>query len=74
MGIVVYAFEVEKPEPMSPPPDISRWVPKEELTDSFQRALIQQLVWLNANLWEVRTNLAIISNKMDAPARERGRG
>ncbi len=64
MGIVVYTYGVDS-EPISKPPDISQWVPKEELTDSFQRALIQQLVWLNANLWEVRTNLAIISNKIE---------
>lgn len=55
-------------------PDVTKWAPKEEITDPFQRALIQQLQWLNANLWEVRTNLAIISNKMEAPERERGRG
>lgn len=64
---------MDKPEPMSKPPDISRWVPKEELTDPFQRALIQQLVWLNANLWEMRTNLAIMSNKMDDLRPTKGR-
>lgn len=42
-----------------------RWESKERLEEPFQRALIEQLQWLNANLWEVRTNLAIMSNRLN---------
>ncbi len=62
--IVVYAIGMAE-ETRDKVPHIAPWGSKEELPDPFQRALIQQLQWLNANLWEVRTNLAIISNKMD---------
>ncbi len=73
MEIAVYALSMDKPSPLSKPPLVAPWVSKEELNDPFQRALIQQLVWLNANLWEMRTNLAIVANKMD-DLRARGQG
>lgn len=48
-----------------------KWESKERLKDPFQRALIEQLQWLNANLWEVRTNLAIMSNRLGDGRAER---
>lgn len=44
-------------------PDPSRYEPKvEEIKDPFQRELLQQLMWMNANLFEMRNNIAMLAD------------
>ncbi len=44
-------------------PDPSRYEPKaEDVQDPFHRELLQQLKWMNANLFELRNNVAMVAD------------
>lgn len=60
-------------------PDASKYEPKaEDIQDPYQRELLQQLKWMNANLFELRNDVAMVADwiqmerereKADHPAR-----
>lgn len=58
-------------------PDPSKYEPKaEDIADPFQRELLQQLKWLNANIFELRNNVAIVADwiQMGREREERAKG
>ncbi len=59
-------------------PDPSRFEPLEQgIHDPFQRELLQQIKWLNANLFELRNNVAMVADwiqmERERDARVKGR-
>lgn len=60
-------------------PDTSKYEPKaDDVPDPFQRELLQQLKWMNANLFELRNNVALVADwvqmERERAAREKGQG
>ena len=60
-------------------PDPSKYEPKaEDIQDPFQRELLQQLKWMNANLFELRNNVAMVCDwimmERERAARAKGEG